>query len=74
MTGHIKGQGRHQATLLPEVLDDLINAPPVRTIDAFLESLQLNALGFESTEAKLTGRPRYHPTILLKLYHSIFTR
>lgn len=25
MTGHIKGQGRHQATLLAEVLDDFIN-------------------------------------------------
>lgn len=69
MTGHIKGQGRHQATLLPEVLDDFINENnPVRVVDAFVEGLQLKALGFESAEAKLTGRPSYHPATLLKLY------
>jgi transposase len=66
---HVQGQDRDQATLFPERLDDLIaedNA--VRVIDAFVESLDLKALGFVRIEVKATGRPPYHPGDLLKLY------
>lgn len=66
---HVRGQNRDQATLFPERLDDLIGADnAVRVIDAFVDSLDLKALGFARIEAKATGRPPYHPGDLLKLY------
>ena len=69
MTHHIKGQGRHQMTLLPEVLDDFVTEDnPVRVIDVFVDELQLDALGFVCINAKQTGRRRYHPATMLKLY------
>ncbi|MDM2816062.1 IS1182 family transposase [Citrobacter sp. Cpo102] len=69
MTHHIKGQGRHQVTLLPEVLDDFVTKDnPVRVIDVFVDELQLDTLGFERVNAKQTGRPGYHPATMLKLY------
>jgi len=56
-------------TLLPEVLDDFVTEDnPVRVIDVFVDELQLDALGFECINAKQTGRPRYHPATMLKLY------
>jgi transposase len=69
MTQHIKGQGRHQVTLLPEALDDFVTEDnPVRVVDIFVDGLQLDALGFERVNAKQTGRPGYHPATMLKLY------
>ena len=66
---HVQGQSRHQATLFPEALDDLIPAEnPVRVVDAFVDSLDLVALGFEKVVSAATGRPPYHPGDLLKLY------
>jgi transposase len=68
MSGFIQGDDRHQATLFPEQLDDYIaedNA--VRVIDVFIDDLDLSGLGFK-THSEKTGRPAYHPTILLKLY------
>lgn len=67
--GHIQGQSRHQSTLFPPSLDELIPADhPVRVIDAFVESLDLAALAFAKTAPAATGRPPYHPGDLLKLY------
>src|SRR5215208_285445 len=69
MKRFIEGEDRHQATLLPEYLDDYIaedNA--VRAVDAFVEELDLKALGFEGADPAVTGRPSYHPSVLLKLY------
>lgn len=69
MTHHIKGQGRHQVTLLPETLDDFVTTDnPVRVVDLFVDGLQLDSLGFERVNAKQTGRPGYHPAVMLKLY------
>lgn len=69
MTHHIKGQSRHQVTLLPEVLDDFVTEDnPVRVVDVFVDGLQLDVLGFESVNPKQTGRPGYHPATMLKLY------
>ena len=68
MSGFIQGDDRHQTTLFPEQLDDYIaedNA--VRVIDVFVDDLDLSGLGFK-THSENTGRPAYHPTILLKLY------
>ena len=66
---HIQGQSRDQGTLFPERLDELIAADnAVRVIDAFVDSLDLKALGFVRIEVQATGRPPYHPGDLLKLY------
>lgn len=66
---HVQGESRDQATLFPERLDDLIGEDnAVRVIDAFVDSLDLKALGFSRIEVKSTGRPPYHPGDILKLY------
>jgi transposase len=66
---HIGGQSRYQATLFPDVLDDLVpREHAVRVIDAFVDSLDLAQLGFSRVEAEATGRPPYAPGHLLKLY------
>ncbi|HEX4160568.1 MAG TPA: IS1182 family transposase [Rhizomicrobium sp.] len=66
---HIGGESRYQATLFPEVADDLVPADhAVRVIDAFVDSLDLGQLGFSRVEAEATGRPPYAPDHLLKLY------
>ncbi|MDB5715943.1 MAG: transposase, partial [Sphingomonadales bacterium] len=41
---------------------------PVRVVDAFVDALDLAELGFEGVEPAATGRPSYHPSVLLKLY------
>jgi transposase len=43
---------------------------PVRVIDAFVDKLDLSVLGFEGVPPEATGRPSYHPSVLLKLYIS----
>src|SRR5262245_61408504 len=69
MAGFVAGTDRGQATLLPECLDDWVDdSNPVRVIDAFVEMLDLRALGFTSVDPADTGRPAYHPSIHLKLY------
>jgi len=69
MKRFIEGEDRSQATLLPECLDDYIGEDnPVRVIDAFVDELDLHALGFEGAEPAATGRPSYHPAVLLKIY------
>src|SRR3984957_216487 len=66
---HIAGFGRDQLLLLPEAIDDYVEAEnPVRFIDAFVDGLDLAAAGFVRVEAKATGRPGYAPGNLLKLY------
>ena len=69
MKRFIEGTDRTQATLLPESLDDYIAEDnPVRVVEAFVEELDLRALGFKSIDPAVTGRPAYHPSVLLKLY------
>lgn len=59
---------RTQVTLLPESLDDYIDeANPVRAIDAFVAHLDLAELGFDVVP-EATGRPGYHPSVLLRLF------
>ena len=58
-----------RSTLLPECLDDWIDEDnPVRAIDAFVDALDLAELGFDGVDPAATGRPGYHPSMLLKLY------
>ena len=69
MKRFIQGESRTQSTLLPECLDDYIcEENPVRVVDAFVEHLDLGALGFDGIVPAATGRPSYHPAVLLKLY------
>jgi transposase len=69
MKRFVEGVDRGQSTLLPECLDDWIDENnPVRVIDAFVEALNLAQLGFAGVEPEATGRPAYHPSVLLKLY------
>ncbi len=69
MKRFIEGEDRSQVTLLPECLDDYIcEDNPVRVVDAFVEELDLLGLGFEGTDPAATGRPSYHPAVLLKIY------
>ncbi len=55
MSRNIKGSSRFQVTLFPEMLDD------------FVDGLDLENLGFKGVQSKATGRPGYHPAILLKI-------
>jgi transposase len=69
MKRFIQGESREQVTLLPECLDDYIGQDnPVRIVDAFVEELDLLSLGFGGADPAATGRPAYHPGVLLKLY------
>jgi len=69
MKRFIEGESRTQSTLLPELLDDYIaEANPVRVIDVFVDELDLGQLGFEGVDPAATGRPSYHPAVLLKIY------
>ena len=69
MKRFIEGECRDQVTLLPECLDDFIGEDnPVRIVDAFVDELDLRALGFNRAAPASTGRPAYHPAVLLKLY------
>jgi transposase len=69
MKRFVVGADRGQSTLLPECLDDFIDeSNPVRVIDAFVDALDLTELGFDGVEPAATGRPAYHPSVLLKLY------
>jgi transposase len=69
MRRFVEGIDRGQATLFPECLEDWLNEEnPVRVIDAFVEKLDLSELGFDGVVPEATGRPSYHPAVLLKLY------
>ena len=69
MKRFVAGADRGQSTLLPECLDDFIDeSNPVRVIDAFVDALALGDLGFDGVVPEATGRPSYHPSVLLKLY------
>jgi transposase len=69
MKRFVAGADRGQSTLLPECLDDFIDeSNAVRVIDAFVDALDLAELEFDGIEPAATGRPSYHPSVLLKLY------
>ena len=69
MRRFVEGADRGQWSLLPECLDDFIDeSNPVRVIDVFVDALDLAEMSFEGVEPAATGRPSYHPSVLLKLY------
>ena len=69
MKRFVEGTDRGQTTLFPECLEDWIDGDnPVRVIDVFVDKLDLLGLGFDGVAPEATGRPSYHPAVLLKLY------
>jgi len=68
---HIEESDRHQLVLFQETLDDLVpNDNPVRVIDAFVDTLDLLALGFKfaRVDPERAGHPCYPPWVMLKLF------
>src|ERR1700730_2310251 len=69
MSGFVEGIDRSQRTLFPAMLDDYVAEDnPVRAVDAFVEGLDLDKLGFGRVEPLEKGRPSYHASTLLKIY------
>ena len=67
----VEGADRFQLSFLPDCLEDWVDENnAVHVIEAFVEALDLSALGVTSAIAKATGRPAYHPAVLLKLPHT----
>jgi transposase len=68
MKRFVEGEDRKQAVLLPEYLEDFVTVDnPVRVDDVFVDELDLHDLGFDGMAPAITGRPSYHPTVLLKI-------
>ncbi len=66
---YITGFDRDQAILIPETINQLIEKDnPIRFIDAFVNALDVVALGFKDVRLNKNGRPPFHPKDLLKLY------
>jgi len=66
---YIQGVSRKQAVLFPDTVDDYIEEDdPARLMDLFVDSLDLQKMGFVRSEPKAEGRPGYSPRDLLKLY------
>ena len=64
-----QGEDRNQLMLSPMCLDDFIPAQSIcRVIMAFVNSLDMGALGFKYSETKGNGRPPYSPATMLMLY------
>jgi transposase len=69
MKRFIEGEDRFQATLFPESLEDYIaEDSEIRLIDRFVDGRDLVGLGFKRATPSATGRPGYHPAVLLKIY------
>src|SRR5215468_9244817 len=69
MRRFVEGLDRGQSTLFPERLEDWVGEDnAVRVIDVFVEEIDLAELGFSGVDPEATGRPSYHPSVLLKLY------
>ena len=76
---YISGVDKGQVVMLPDCVDDYVGADnPVRVMDAYIDSLELSALGFRRAQPNETGRPSYSPrsveTVFVWLYepHPLF--
>ena len=66
---HRIGQNRLQFGLFATPLDEMIAQDNmVRVIDAFVDAIDLDKLGFIHVKARKRGAPPYHPGLLLKIY------
>jgi transposase len=66
---YVEGVARNQIILFPEKIDDYIREDnTVQFVDAFVDVLDLGALGFKRAQPQEIGRPPYDPGDMLKLY------
>jgi len=67
--GYIQGSIREQIVMFPESIDEYISEEnAVRVFEAFVETLDMEALGFVRSKPAIEGRPGYNPRDMLKLY------
>ena len=67
--GYVVGTDSRQMTMgIWSIEDEVAQESPARFIEVFVESLELDRLGFRHAVPAGTGRPAYHPGDLLKLY------
>ena len=66
---YVEGLSRNQTFLLPKTIEEYV-APdnPVRFIDAYVNTLDMEKLGFTHSKPQELGRPSYNPKDLCKLY------
>jgi transposase len=66
---YVEGLSRSQTFLLPKTIEEYV-APdnPVRFIDAYVNTLDMEKLGFTHSTPQDLGRPSYNPKDLCKLY------
>src|SRR6516164_3830078 len=69
MKHFVHGSEGARRQMVQECLEDWVDENnPVRVIDVFVDELDLGELGFDGIAPEATGRPSYHPLVLLKLY------
>ncbi|MCZ2085795.1 MAG: IS1182 family transposase [Flavobacteriales bacterium] len=67
MMQHITGIPRNQM-VFTSLEQSVSEGNPVRFVDAFVENIDLETLGFELQTLRLEGRPSYSAKIFLKIY------
>lgn len=63
----IEGKDRIQMQFF-SLEDRISEGNPVRFVEAFVERIELDKLGFIIRTPKTEGRPAYHPKLMLKIY------
>ena len=67
--GYVTGTDSRQMTMgVWSIEDEVPQDSPARFIEVFVDSLDLETMGFEHTVPAPTGRPPYNPYDLVKLY------
>ena len=65
----MEGLSRNQTFLLPKTIEEYVETDnPVRFIDAYVNTLDMEKLGFTHSTPQDLGRPSYNPKDLCKLY------
>jgi transposase len=66
---YVEGLSRNQTFLLPKTIEEYVQTDnPVRFIDAYVNTLDMEKLGFTHSTPQDLGRPSYNPKDLCKLY------
>ena len=66
---YIEGLSRNQTFLLTKTIEEYVQTDnPVRFIDAYVNTLDMEKLGFTHSTPQDLGRPSYNPKDLCKLY------
>jgi transposase len=66
---YVEGLSRSQTFLLPKTIEEYVETDnPIRFIDAYVNTLDMEKLGFTHSTPQDLGRPSYNPKDLCKLY------